>query len=304
MTIEEYHSMMKDNMFKDAFEPIFVFFEPFIDRNHTRHQKERIFEFRKRLLTENMIGKVSDFGKLLTKNKRKLIRSYVPPLSTNMRNLVNMNESDIQSDLQKATNKEKIILLYYLNLSRMVFEDLKIQALFADGRKPKHIILCVGMVKLKEDDIMVNEEINHIKALTISSDSYLVIPYNGCTFDVFKTALNRHKPEAVHLAGHGDTKKIYFADAPVRYETFKNHISKLEVTSNLYFLNCCDTFSYVNKSTLPFSGVTVCFDGVLNAAKACDTSESFYRFLLFGKSLYDAWKSTEISKNTEGYHLL
>lgn len=133
----------------------------------------------------------------------------------------------------------------------------------------------------------------------------LVIPIYGCSFDVFKTNICKYLPQYIHLAGHGSQNKIMFSDAPVTYKKFKTHIQEcIQDDFELLFLNCCNTYCYIERKGVPFSVYSICYDNELSSKQAKDVSDVFYQGIINGSSVEDAWKQTNHSTNTNGYYVL
>lgn len=304
MTNNEFNDRMKDHpLLEEAYE-LFKCFEFFIDRVSNFSEGE-IETFRIRLNNYDIKATLSSLGKKLSREEKVIMRPYIASLQVHLRQFQTFYKS---YDFLKKRRKCKCILLAYINLSRMIFEYDKIKA-FVQNSSSKKILLCVGMIDLDIDDlIMVNEEILSIQEASLKNDEYLVLPVHGCTFDAFRAKLEKLEISNIHIAGHGRSDRICFADANVTYRKFKNLFEKLnnekEFNLDLLFLNCCYTFDFVKKQKVDFVDNTICFKGGLPADQAIDVSTYYYSYLFDHYGEKEAWLMTCKSTNTDDYFIL
>ena len=252
--------------------------------------------------SENVIiQQISHFGTKLTKARRKIIRTFIPSLQTNVRHY---SQIDINKDTEKAVRKKNLVLLSYLNVSRVLFEDTRIETFFEKKGPSANIVLCAATMPLYGDEIGANEEIDRIKDLSLYSDDYLVIPLHACSFQTFKTFLENNTVGYIHLAGHGDDQKLVFVDTSKGPRALAQMMSNNHLHFQLVFLNCCKTYLFASPVLLPYADVTICYEFDLDPMTAKDVSEVFYRSLFLGDKVPDAWDSVDISRGTAGYYYL
>ena len=300
MTEKTFTECMAENIFKDEMLPIFEFFEPYCSRN----KKEDVLslELFKHELGSN--GKVeqslSQLQKHLYAEQRKIIMSYMKSLRAHIQYF---RKLDIKEDINKAILKKKKILIAYMTLSRLILSDVQIQQKYDENSDIK-TILCVGLIDIEKDDIKVNDEIIKIQNISMNTRNFLVIPIQGCSFNLLEKQLKRNKFDYVHIAGHCDGNKLYFSDEGVTNYKFFKHINNLKSYYQLWFFNCCKSYDYVYNYTQDFKSKIIGYDGILDSFKALEVGTLFYEALFMNKGyISQAWENVENSCDTQGYLL-
>lgn len=302
MTREEYEERLDGNTFKDDILPIFDFFEIHLD-DEKKPDLDYIINRKNSITRLEISNTISNLLHNLYIHKREILISYCWSL---LRNVQQFEKMDNDENVENRIIKWKKCLLSYINLSRVIIDEAKIEECLAKPTVSQKIVLCVSTIKLENDDIRVNEEIADIQEtnnLTPNSD-YLVLPIHGCSFDQFKTRLKKNHITHIHIAGHANSSKLFFSDAPVKYDRFCNHIQQLNYQYELLFLNCCQTFEYLLNKAFPYSNESICHETDLDSTIAIDASQIFYTELFNGLSIKDSWNGVLNSLGVNSYHLL
>ena len=291
---------MTENIFKDDMLPVFDFFEPYCLGN----KKEDIsdLELLKSKLEPNgsVAQSLSKLQKHLYTEQRKIIMPYMKSLRAHISQFRKM---DIKEDIDKAILKKKKILITYMSLSRLILSDAQIQKKYDENSDIK-TILCVGLINIEKDDIRVNDEIVKIQNISMGTHEFLVIPIQGCNFNLFEKQLKSNKFDYVHIAGHCDGKKLYFSDEGVTNKKFFKHMRDLNTDYQLLFLNCCKSYEYVNNYIQDFKSKNIQYDGILESIKANEVGTLFYESLFLNKGcISQAWENVKNSCDTNGYLL-
>lgn len=304
MNRAEYLNRLIDNIFEQDIMPIFDFFEPHLSEPKIADHAQ-ILTIRANMIDQGIKNIVSCLNKNLYSTHRGVLRSYCNSLFTNVRQFENM---DYTTEPEKIVQKWKVLLLSYINLSRLIIDDEKIQRFFEQPDDFQNIILCLSTIKLEEDDIRANQEIVEIQE-TINqnpNDTYLVLPFHGCSFDRFKNQMKKYNTNIthVHIAGHATTSQVRFSDSGVKYETLCKHIEQHNCHFRLLFLNCCFTYEYLKQTAFPHAQTSICHETSLISETAIDASRIFYGSLVENNSIDDSWAMVQNSIEDDLYHVL
>lgn len=247
---------------------------------------------------------ISCLRKKLFSNIRGLLLSYCISLFQNVQQFEKMCDT---ADIDKLKKKWKKVLLSYINLSRLIVDDDKIQRALSEQDANIKIILCVSTIHIENDDVRVNKEVANIQE-TINqnpNEAFLVIPIHGCSFEMFEKQIKRHRNIThIHIAGHSSTSKIEFSDNGVTYKKLKNHLEKLNRHFELLFLNSCFSFEYLKEQPFPYADKSICHETELNGTTAYDASDIFYNHLFQGSSIDEAWTLVQNSIEDNLYRVL
>lgn len=302
MTREEFLERLNDNIFADEIMPIFDFFECHLYED-TMMDLNSIIAIRDNINNNDIKSKISCLRKALYQNIRGLLLSYCISLFQNVQQFIRMVNSE---DFNKLKQKWKKVLLSYINLSRLIVDDDKIQRALSDQDATIKIILCVSTIHIENDDVRVNKEVANIQDIINQNpnDAFLVIPIHGCSFEMFENQIKRYNITHIHIAGHSSTSKIEFSDNGVTYKKLQNHIEKLNRHFELLFLNCCFSFEYIKELPFPYSDKSICHETELNGTTAYDASDIFYTHMFQGNSIDEAWTMVQNSIEDNLYHVL
>lgn len=302
MTREEFLENLSNNLFTDEIMPIFDFFESHLydDKLSNLDSFISIIDSLNRV---DIKKSISFLRKKLFNNIRGLLLTYCVSLFQNVQQFEKMRNT---ADVDKLKQKWKKVLLSYINLSRLIVDDNKIQRSLLQQDNSIKIILCLGTIQIENDDVRVNKEIANIQEIINQSpnDTYLVIPIHGCSFQQFEKQIQRYNITHIHIAGHSSEEKIEFSDNGVTYKRFLNHIKKLDRHFELLFLNCCFTYEYLDMQPFPYSDKTICHETELNGTTAYDASDIFYTHLFQGSQIDGAWTMVQNSIEDNLYHVL
>ncbi len=302
MTREEFLEKLNDNIFTEKIMPIFDFFECHLYED-TILDLNSIIAIIDNLNNNNIKNTISCLRKTLFQNMRGLLLSYCISLFENVRQFIDMRNT---GDFDKLIQKWKKVLLSYINLSRLIVDDHKIQRALSIQDASINIILCISTIHIENDDVKVNKEVANIQD-TINqnpNEAFLVIPIHGCSFEMFEKQIQRYNITHIHIAGHSSASKIEFSDNGVTYKKLRNHIEKLNRHFKLLFLNCCFTFEYLNELPFLYSDKSICHEAELNGTTAYDVSHIFYTNLFQGSSIDEAWSMVQNSIEDNQYHVL
>lgn len=294
MTLEEFNQRMKGNIFYQELLPIFNCLEIHLGFLYGAEEltPEQFGDLLEQSDVCNLVrvlgGKISDHNRELYDSAHRSLRSHIHQFSQ-----------------IKTSLKIRKILLAYINLSRLIFEDRKIEEFKNAHHDTGKVIFCVSLPRVEEDNIGTIPETNQIRRYSLDCSNYLVIPEIACSFGSFMTQIKKHAFHIVHLAGHGSEEKLFFSDAGVKYATFINKMGQIGKNFDLIFLNCCDSYSYVHQKRCSYSDATICYDGALAQDRAYDVGTTFYQSLFLNNNgITGAWETTNNSSEISGYHLL
>ena len=302
MTREEYSEKVNGSFFEADILSLYDFFENYLlgeritEPDIIAQIKQEVINYQIKELTAHLMHD-------LHTNGRKILRSYCNSLYTNIRNFIKEDNDEKQIKIWR------VLLLSYINLSRLIVDDDKIQRFLLQPNNSQKIILCVSTIKLDEDDIKVNEEIAHIQELINEhpNTSYLVLPIHGCSFDQFKNRIKSYRITHVHIAGHtinSKTIKIQFSDSGVKFSTFHKYVNEYNRHFEVLFLNCCSTYEYIERTPFPFSDISICHETEVNGITAYDASHAFYTNLFNDIPAEESWNAVRNSIEDNLYHIL
>ena len=222
--------------------------------------------------------------------KHDLLKSRIHSLQTNITGFISLSR-DAQNNNSKRPRKFKRILTSYIAVSRLAIGYDRIYKVLNDSMHlGKKIVLAVGMIKLSEDDILVNKEIEGLYIDSFSQNSYCVVPLFECDTGFFRNAVMWIRPEIVHLAGHGtkmNNKRmpvLRFVDEDLTSKKFAEIAFNV---SDLVFINCCHSFQFSFPKDPAINALFVVHDGAVAPSVALNFSTNFYAVLWNSNSIGD-----------------
>lgn len=297
----EYRERLANNKLRDHVLPLFEILEKHVD-NKTDYTLYLLDEISDLLNNDELKMHISEIGKEARKGKSSILSTYVLSLQRNIADYIKMNDSE--QIVRKV--KLKKLLYSYINVTRYVIDYDTLENLINRGpQNGEKIVLALGLIKVEDDDIKVNEEIQFMVDSSRMTNNYFVIPIYGCSTNVFASINRKVHANIVHIAGHGinenGRKAICFVDANM---TFPKLCEKLAMRREMVFLNCCNTYEYVEGNTIPVSDCSIVHEGSVIANVAYEFSERFYNELWRTEDLLRAWDVARTVEDPLKYHLL
>ena len=298
----EYIELIADNKFKEHIMPIFQKLEKYLD-DKTEFSVDLLDEIRVLLNDYELRGHISAIIKEAKADKSQILGTYAFSLQSNVTGYIKMENSE-QNVRRKKLAK---LLLSYINVTRYVIDYNTIEELINRGpQNGEKLVLALGLVKIDEDDIKVNTEIDRIVELSRLTNTYFVVPIYGCSTDVFAKITQHIHASIIHMAGHGIHTKngrtaICFVDANM---SFSRLCEKIATRKELIFLNCCNTYEYIEMSPIPVAEHALVHEGEVLSNVAYSFCESFYSTLWQTDSLNAAWDAAKTTEDPLKYHLL
>lgn len=300
MTENEYYNLLEGNKFKDNMIHIFNFFEPYCDAYKEMNINE-LNEVRQNMRKKNINIYVKDLGGDFHKNSVSIMKPYINSLSQNVNHFMGNKTNNI-------TNvKWKKILYSYINVSRAIIDIEEINLLIQNNcPKGEQLVFAGALVKIEEDDIKVNDEIDKMVITLKDSEKYFVFPSHGCSTDVFKSLMKKYRFDIIHLAGHCGKGKngrrfISFSDSNMLYATLCKEIKK---GMQLVFLNCCSTYEYVNKCCIPNANRSIVHKNEVVGKLALKASIYFYTCLNKSQNIDTSWDEMCKKVKDDKYYFL
>ena len=295
MEKETYRQRLKSSEFEEVITPIFDFFEPFINQKskfkeniNENYNDEEILYYYNKLIEKNIGVSISALRKKVSTEKYVAMRSFVLSLQRNTTQFLSNKK-------YRSRVKWKKILNSYINVSRFVLENEKIQRL-RDGFPDvgQQLVVAMSLIDLKEDDIKANDEIQKICDLFKDNPNVIVVPIHGTILDRFPTL------SMIHLAGHTYQNSrgqvlLRFVDSNMTFVRFSNFISNYSFHCS--FLNCCSTSEFVSDSYLLNSEHYILHRGKVSSTVAYDFAQNFYTVISSGGVLDHAWNLAVLNCN-------
>ena len=298
----EYIELIADNKFKEHIMPIFQKLEKYLDVK-TEFSVDLLDEIRALLNDYELRGHISAIIKEAKADKSQILGTYALSLQSNVTGYIKMENSE-QNVRRKKLAK---LLLSYINVTRYIVDYNTIEELINRGpQNGEKLVLALGLVNIDEDDIKVNTEIDRIVELSRLNDNFFVIPIYGCSTNVFAKITQQIHSSIIHMAGHGiHTNKgrtaICFVDS---HMSFSRLCEKIATRKELIFLNCCNTYEYIEMSPIPVSDHALVHEGDVRSNVAYSFCESFYSTLWQTDNLNAAWDAAKTTEEPLKYHLL
>lgn len=298
----EYIELIADNKFKEHIMPIFQKLEIYLD-DKTEFSVDLLDEIRALLNDYELRGHISAIIKEAKADKSQILGTYAYSLQRNVTGYIKMENSELNVRRKKLAK----LLLSYINVTRYIIDYNTIEELINRGpQNGEKLVLALGLVKIDEDDIKVNTEIDHIVELSRQNPMYFVIPIYGCSTNVFATINEKTHADIIHIAGHGANCSngktvICFTDANM---TFDRLCKKIQPPQEIIFLNCCNTYEYVGKKPISIADSSIVHDGSVSASIALDFSDNFYTTFLQTGNLNTAWDAAKSVETPLKYYWL
>ena len=298
----EYTELIADNKFKEHIIPIFNKLEKYVEHK-TEYSADLLNYIGALLNDDDLRGHISAIIKTAKTDKSKILSTYAFSFQRNVTGYIKMENSESNLRIRKLAK----LLLAYINVTRYVIDYNIIEELINRGpQNGEKLVLALGLVKIDEDDIKVNTEIDRIVELSRLTDNYYVIPIYGCSTDVFAKITQQINASIIHMAGHGIQTKngrtaICFVDSNM---SFSRLCEKIATRKELIFLNCCNTYEYIEMSPIPIADHAVVHEGEVLSNVAYSFCESFYSTLWPTSNLNAAWDAAKTTEAPLKYHLL
>lgn len=302
MQEQEYIRLIENNILKEHIMPIYNAFEKYIE-NEIDYSSISVFNEVLTIVQNESLGfHLSEIRKVSSKEKSSIMKTYVASMQRNIADYKKVSNSSISV----RTGKLKKLLCSYINVSRYVIDYEKLEQIISAGpRNGEKIILAIGLVSIEDDDIKVNDEINYMVDSVRNSANYFVIPIYGCSTNVFSRILQKVNADIVHIAGHGIAfgrkKVICFTDSNMTYSKL---CEKIASRKDLIFLNCCNTYEFVNNTSIPIATKTIVHEREVDAYIALQFSRSFYEHLWISGDVNQSWNVARNVENPLLYHYM
>lgn len=298
----EYIELLADNKFKEHIIPIFDQLEKYVEPK-TEYSADSLNYISVLLNNDELRSHISAIIKTAKTDKSKILSTYALSFQRNVTGYIKMENSE-QNVRRKKLAK---LLLSYINVTRYIVDYNTIEELINRGpQNGEKLVLALGLVNIDEDDIKVNTEIDRIVELSRLTDNFFVIPIYGCSTNVFAKITQQIHSSIIHMAGHGiHTNKgrtaICFVDS---HMSFSRLCEKIATRKELIFLNCCNTYEYIEMSPIPVSDHALVHEGDVRSNVAYSFCESFYSTLWQTDNLNAAWDAAKTTEEPLKYHLL
>ena len=287
----EYIELLSDNKLKEHIVPLFMLLEKYVEYK-TEYSIDLLNEVNALLNNDEIQIHISSIIKEAKNDKSGILGTYAHSLQRNVIGYIKMENSEPSVRRRKLAK----LLLSYINVTRYIIDYNTIEELINRGpQNGEKLVLALGLVKIDEDDIKVNTEIDHIVELSRQNPMYFVIPIYGCSTNVFATINEKIHADIIHIAGHGakcsnGKTVICFTDANM---TFDRLCSKIQPRQTIIFLNCCNTYEFVRESPISISDNSIVHAGSVSASIALNFSDNFYATFLQTDNLNTAWDAAK-----------
>lgn len=204
MLEQEYVELLGDNNLKCNIMPLFSILEKRIDNPINYENIEELNAIAKELDNEEIRKHLSIIRKGTKKSGTSVLGSYVDSLQKNIKGY-----TKLKPDNKDRVWKLKKVLCSYLNVTRYIIHYKELENILKRGpEKGEKIVLAIGLVDIKNDDIHVSDEINYLVDSSKAISNYYVIPVHGCTTNIFMSINRKIHADIIHLAGHGVNETV------------------------------------------------------------------------------------------------
>lgn len=302
MLEEEFLSMVEDVELKETVTPIFRFFEPnvnkklnkpsdnemettFDDLHDEKQDESYLFEYRKKMIDNKINEKISSLRKQVRTKNYDVLESLVISLQTNTNQFM-------MKDKYITSKKMKKILYSYINMTRIMPNIEKLEAIRKGADKITKVLLGLSLVDINNDTIRANDEVDSITKIMQNNLYYVVLPMHGCTVTIFETILKKFPNiDIIHVTGHGIiTKKdiqLKFVGNTVKYSGFKNLTKKHQFS--LAFLNCCYTLEFTGGFKISNTSYSILHEDKVYVQASYSFAENFYTMFNYNQHIVKSW---------------
>lgn len=305
MSEEKYFSYFKDKELKSAIKPLYDFFETYIskDDSETEDKKQKEGELEQYVTALEKSDILNHVLKLRRLTKQYLtLQPFILSLQINIQQFRSKNR-------ERSLVKWKKILLSYINVSRILLNVDDIEKILSNVSSKK-LIVALGTIDIKKDNIKVNEEIEKVWDTFKDSDNYTVLAIFGCTINIFSIVLKMFpRISILHLAGHGlkqqNTGEISlpFVNSDIKFNKFNDYISRHQFM--LVFLNACYSLKFSNNGKITQSVYSILHKGQIGPNTAVDFSYHFYSYFEYSNNIQKSFSNAKNgSNNCSSYYLL
>ncbi len=282
MNAERFAELIGNSEYKEQLTYLFEKFEHFVE-DKVDLNDEFLEREARALDDEELRLHLMELRRKIPKTeKNDLLESRIDSLQRNITGFVSLSR-DAQNNRSKLPRKYKRVLASYIAVSRLA---IKYDEIFATLSDPAHlnkkIVLAVGMIKLEEDNILVNEEIQELYLNSNTQNVFCVVPLFECSTTYLIDTVKRISPEIVHLAGHGSGINgngrflLHFVDSNMTSTRFRDLALGI---SDLIFINCCHSLQFVYPKDPTLTALYIVHDGTVDSSTAKDFSRNFYSVL-------------------------